>query len=119
MRYIFNERQMRTLSVLLAGMIGLLAEACTEPKVDMDALCGGWKSTIGKPDIRIFKDGNCYKLTLYAKKGLTGRVKPETYLIQQSGGAMFIDTGFHIDMSYHREKDMITFSTNGDYIRKY
>lgn len=51
MRYIFNERQMRTLSVLLAGMIGLLAEACTEPQVDMDALCGGWKAPSGN---RIF-----------------------------------------------------------------
>ena len=68
--------------------------------------------------IRIAKDGKCYKLTLFAKRGMTGRMVPETYVIQQKGGAMFIDTGFHIDMTYHRERDMLTFSTNGEYVRK-
>lgn len=67
MKYIFNEKQMRTLSVLLAGVMCLLAEACTEPQTDMSRLCGEWKSAIGKPDIRIAKDGKCYKLTLLPK----------------------------------------------------
>lgn len=118
MKYLFNEKQMRTLSVLLAGVICLLTEACTEPQTDMSRLCGEWKSAIGKPDIRIAKDGKCYKLTLFAKRGMTGRMMPETYVIQQKGGAMFIDTGFHIDMTYHQERDMLTFSTNGEYVRK-
>ena len=57
MKYIFNEKQMKTLSVLIAGVMCLLTEACTEPQTDMSRLCGEWKSTTGKPDIRIDRDG--------------------------------------------------------------
>jgi hypothetical protein len=49
---------------------------------------------------------------------MTGNMEPEIYLIQEKDGAMFIDTGFHIDISYDAGKDIITFSTYGDYIRK-
>lgn len=119
MKYIFNEKQMKTLSVLIAGVMCLLTEACTEPQTDMSQLCGEWKSTAGKPDIRIDRDGKNYRLTLFAKRGMTGRTAPESYLIRQKDGAMFIDTGFHIDMAYLKDKDVLSFSTNGDYIRKH
>lgn len=32
---------MKTLSVLIAGVMCLLTEACTEPQTDMSRLCGG------------------------------------------------------------------------------
>ena len=86
MKYLFNEKQMRTLSVLLAGVMCLLTEACTEPQTDMSRLCGEWKRDIGKPYIRIANDGKCYKLTLFAKRGTTGRMAPETIEIQHKGG---------------------------------
>ena len=94
MKYLFNEKQMRTLSVLLAGVMCLLTEACTEPQTDMNRLCGEWKSAIGKPDIRIAKDGKCYKLTLFAKRGMTGRTVPETYVIHRKVGLCLSTRGF-------------------------
>lgn len=39
---------MKTLSVLIAGVMCLLTEACTEPQTDMSRLCGEWKSTTGE-----------------------------------------------------------------------
>ena len=49
---------------------------------------------------------------------MMGNMEPEIYLIQEKDGTMFIETGFHIDISYDAGKDIITFSTYGDYIRK-
>lgn len=118
MKYIFNKIQKKTLTVALAGILCLLITACAGQRTEMGKVCGEWKSTNGKPDIRIAKDGKCYRLTLFARKGLTDKMEPEIYLIQEKDGAMFIDTGFHIDMVYDEEKDMLTFSTGGDYTRK-
>lgn len=118
MKYIFNENKMKTFAVAFAGLLCLLVAACVGQQTDISKLCGEWKSTSGKPDIRIAKDRNSYRLTLFARKGLTGKMEPETYLIQEKDGAMFIDTGFHIDISYDAGKDILTFSIGGDYIRQ-
>ena len=56
-----------------------------------------------------------YRLTLFAKRGMTGRTAPESYLIRQKDGAMFIDTGFHIDMAYQKDKDVLSFQPTGLY----
>lgn len=100
------------------GFLCLLIVACGGQGTDMGKICGEWESTSGKPDIRIVKDGKCYRLTVFARNGMTGERESEIYLIQQKNGAMFIDTGFHIDMVYDEGKDMLTFSTGGEYIRK-
>lgn len=109
---------MKMLAGAFAGLVCLLIVACAGQGTEMSKVCGEWKSISGRPDIRIAKDGECYRLTLFARKGLTGKKEPETYLIQPKDGAMFIDTGFHIDMVYDERKDMLTFSSGGEYIRK-
>lgn len=109
---------MKMLAGAFAGLLCLLIVACGRQRTDMGKICGEWKSISGRPDIRIAKDGECYRLTLFARMGLTGTMEPETYLIQQKDGAMFIDTGFHIDMVYDEGKDILTFSSGGDYVRK-
>lgn len=118
MKYISNKKQKKIFTAIFGGLLCLLIAACAGQQTDMSKLCGEWESTGGKPDIRITKDGECYRLTLFARKGMTGKMEPETYLIQEKDGAIFIDTGFHVDMVYDKEKDMLTFSTNGSYIRK-
>ena len=118
MKYIFNENKIKTLALAFSGLLCLLVVACGGQRTDMSKICGEWKSVNGKPDIRIAEDGECYRLTLFAKTGLTGTMEPEIYLIQQKDGAMFIDTGSHIDMAYDEGKDMLIFSTGGEYIRK-
>lgn len=118
MKYILNGNKRKTFAMAFAGLLCLLIAACTGQQADMSKLCGEWKSISEKPDIRIAKDGKCYRLTLFARNGMTGKMEPEIYVIQEKDGAMFIDTGFHIDISYDAGKDVITFSTYGEYVRK-
>lgn len=119
MKYIFNDRQMQKMAILIGGVISILGGACTtRQQPDLEELCGRWQSVSEKPDIGIYKDGKAYKLVLFAKRGLVKKEKLESYRIQQEDGFYFIDTGFHIDMRYSSENGVLTFSTNGDYIRK-
>ena len=81
-------------------------------------MCGNWESVAGKPDMLIFKEGEAYKVTLFRRKGISRKLTPETYLLQQEeNGNLFINTGFRIDVAYNGATDVITFSPNGDYIR--
>ncbi len=45
------------------------------------------------------------------------KLKPETYLLQEENGNLFMNTGFRIDVSYNEATDVLTFSPNGDYVR--
>jgi len=45
-------------------------------------------------------------------------LKPKTYLLVEENGNLFINTGYRIDVSYNEATDVLTFSPNGDYVRK-
>lgn len=104
----------------LIGMASLLLQGCARPEGQIrDRLCGNWESVEGKPDILIYKEGEAYKVTVFKRSGLSRRMKPETYLLQQEeNGNLFINTGFRIDVAYNEAADVLTFSPNGDYVRK-
>lgn len=113
-----SNNQFMLLTGCMLGMATILLEACTDVKeVDVSKLCGNWVSTTGKPDVLIFKEGDIYKLTLFRKTAVTRKVKPETFLIVQENGNLFINTGFRIDIAYNEATDVLTFSPNGDYTR--
>lgn len=100
------------------ALSSLLLSACGEVKEqDLDKLCGNWVSVGRKPDVLIFKEGGRYKVTVFGKSGITRKVKPETYLLVEENGNLFINTGYRIDLSYNEETDVLTFSPNGDYTR--
>ena len=88
-------------------------------------LCGNWESVEGKPDVLIYKEGEAYKVTVFfasaqqpvRRSGLRRKLKPETYLLQEENGNLFMNTGFRIDVSYNEATDVLTFSPNGDYVR--
>ena len=82
-----------------------------------DMLCGNWESVEGKPDVLIYKEGEAYKVTVFRRSGLRRKLKPETYLLQEENGNLFMNTGFRIDVSYNEATDILTFSPNGDYVR--
>ncbi|MFT0250319.1 DUF3876 domain-containing protein, partial [Bacteroides thetaiotaomicron] len=42
----------------------------------------------------------------------------ETYLVRETEGVLFIETGFAVMMDYDREKDRIRLSPGGEYRRK-
>ena len=105
------------LSSCIISLATIVMQGCVEPTDGRAALCGNWESVGGKPDVLIYKEGPAYKVTVFKRGGLTRRLKPATYLLQQENGNMFINTGYRIDVSYNEETDVLTFSPNGDYVR--
>lgn len=100
------------------ALTSLFLTACGEMKeYDLSKLCGNWVSVANKPDVLIFKEGEHYKVTVFKKTGITRKVKPETYLLVEENGNLFINAGFRIDIAYNEATDVLTFSPNGDYTR--
>ena len=112
-----NKPLMR-LAVCLIGMAALVLQSCADGGTDRDRLCGSWTSVDGKPDVLVYKEGEAYKVTVFARSGKTRRLRPQTYLLVEENGNLFINTGYCIDVSYNEETDILTFSPNGDYVRK-
>lgn len=115
-----TRRQVLLMGSYLIGMASLLLQGCAGGSEQArDRLCGNWESVAGKPDILIYKEGEAYKVTIFKRSGLSRRMKPETYLLQEEeGGNLFINTGFRIDVAYNEAADVLTFSPGGDYVRK-
>ena len=115
-----TRKQVLLMGGYLIGMASLLLQGCAGVNGQLrDRLCGNWESVAGKPDILIYKEGDAYKVTVFKRSGLSRRMKPETYLLQEEeNGNMFINTGCRIDVAYNEAADVLTFSPNGDYVRK-
>ena len=115
-----TRRQVLLMGSYLVGMASLLLQGCAGvDEQSRDRLCGNWESVEGKPDMLIYKEGEAYKVTVFKRSGLSRRMKPETYLLQEEeGGNLFINTGFRIDVAYNEAADVLTFSPGGDYVRK-
>jgi len=105
-----NKSLMR-LAVCLIGMAAMVLQGCSESGTDRDKLCGSWSSVEGK-------EGEAYKVTVFARSGKMRRLRPQTYLLVEENGNLFINTGHRIDISYNEAADVLTFSPNGDYVRK-
>ena len=95
----------------------MMLQSCDVADNLRDMLCGNWESVEGKPDVLIYKEGEAYKVTVFRRSGLRRKLKPETYLLQEENGNLFMNTGFRIDVSYNEATDVLTFSPNGDYVR--
>ena len=74
-----------------------------------------WKAS---PMSLYIRRGDAYKVTVFARSGKTRKLKPETYLLVEENGNLFINTGYRIDIAYNEAADVLTFSPNGDYVRK-
>ena len=114
----FNRKQLLLMSSYLIGVATIMLQACTDVKsTDRDKLCGNWESVEGKPDLLIYREGDAYKITVFSRTRMRRKMKPQTYLLQEENGNLFIHTGFRVDVSYNAATDVITFSPNGDYVR--
>ena len=112
-----TKNQLLLMGSCMIGLASMMLQACTEPEDTRTMLCGNWESVEGKPDVLIYKEGEAYKVTVFKRSGLRRKLKPETYLLQEENGNLFMNTGFRIDVSYNEATDILTFSPNGDYIR--
>jgi len=68
-----NKPLMR-LAVCLIGMAALVLQSCADGGTDRDRLCGSWTSVDGKPDVLVYKEGEAYKVTVFARSGKTRRL---------------------------------------------
>lgn len=98
-----NKQRLLTLSGYLVGLAAMMLQACTETKeTDCSKLCGNWVSVQGKPDVLIYREGDAYKVTVFKRSGIRRKPKPETYLLREEEGNLFINTGYRIDIAYKR-----------------
>ena len=109
--------KMLQVSKCLIGLAVMVLQSCDVAENRRDLLCGNWESVEGKPDVLIYKEGEAYKVPVFKRSGIRRRLKPETYLLQEENGNLFMNTGFRIDVAYNEATDVLTFSPNGDYVR--
>lgn len=69
-----NKSLMR-LAVCLIGMAAMVLQGCSEGGTDRDKLCGSWSSVEGKPDVLVYKEGEAYKVTVFARSGKMRRYR--------------------------------------------
>ena len=112
-----SRMKMLQVSKCLIGLAVMVLQSCDVAENRRDLLCGKWESVEGKPDVLIYKEGEAYKVTVFKRSGIRRRLKPETYLLQEENGNLFMNTGFRIDVAYNEASDVLTFSPNGDYVR--
>ncbi len=112
-----SRMKMLQVSKCLIGLAVMVLQSCDVAENRRDLLCGKWESVEGKPDVLIYKEGEAYKVTVFKRSGIRRKLKPETYLLQEENGNLFMNTGFRIDVAYNEASDVLTFSPNGDYVR--
>ena len=112
-----SRMKMLQVSKCLIGLAVMVLQSWDVAENRRDLLCGNWESVEGKPDVLIYKEGEAYKVTVFKRSGIRRKLKPETYLLQEENGNLFMNTGFRIDVAYNEASDVLTFSPNGDYVR--
>ena len=112
-----SRMKMLQVSKCLIGLAVMVLQSCETVDNRRNLLCGNWESVEGKPDVLIYKEGEAYKVTVFKRSGIRRKLKPETYLLQEENGNLFMNTGFRIDVAYNEASDVLTFSPNGDYVR--
>ena len=112
-----SRMKMLQVSKCLIGLAVMVLQSCDVAENRRDLLCGNWESVEGKPDVLIYKEGEAYKVTVFKRSGIRRKLKPETYLLQEENGNLFMNTGFRIDVAYNEASNVLTFSPNGDYVR--
>lgn len=137
----FNKEQLAKLALYTTGINSILLEALLSPSsepedgereveleilvvemdseaepLNLDALCGDWKSVRKQPALLIFKAAPGYMIALgkKPKKEETG----ECYLIRHIDGNLCFNAGKgNVYIAYNREKDTITLYPGGGYTR--
>lgn len=115
---VISKSRLLELARYTLALSSLFLSACSEVKEsDLSKLCGNWVSVGKQPDVLVFKEGEQYKVTVFKRSGISRKVKPETFLLVEENGNLFINAGFRIDVAYNEATDVLTFSPNGDYMR--
>ena len=91
--------------------------SCKETNAgQLEKMRGDWVSTGSKPPFTLSEENGQYRVTV-VKKGYAGSTRTETYLIRETDGYLFIETGLAVMLTYDKEKDRIHLSPGGEYKR--
>ena len=92
--------------------------SCKETNAErLEKMCGEWVSTGRKPPFTLGEENGQYHVTV-THSNYKGDDRQETYLVRETEGVLFIETGFAVMMDYDRKKDRIRLSPGGEYRRK-
>ena len=91
--------------------------SCKETNADrLEKMRGDWVSTGNKPPFTLSEENGQYRVTVI-KKSHAGSTRTETYLIRETDGYLFIETGLAVMLTYDKEKDRIHLSPGEEYKR--
>lgn len=91
--------------------------SCKDTNTDkLEKMRGDWVSTGSKPPFSLSEENGQYRVTV-TRKSHAGRTRTETYLIRETDGCLFIETGLAVMLTYDKEKDRIHLSPGGEYKR--
>ena len=108
------------LILLLSAVTAALAFviSCKETNAErLEKMCGERGCTGGKPPCTLWEVDRRYRVSGMHRIHKGGS-EAETYLVRETEGVLFIETGFAVMMDYDREKDRIRLSPGGEYRRK-
>ena len=112
-----SRTKMLQVSKCLIGLAVMVLQSCDVADNRRDQLCGNWGERGGKARRAYLQGGRSLQGDGVQAERLRRKLKPETYLLQEENGNLFMNTGFRIDVSYNEATDVLTFSPNGDYVR--
>ena len=113
---------MKRVLPLLAAVVVVLAvvvvfASCKETNAGrLERMRGDWVSVGNKPPFTLTEENGQYMVTV-TKKSHSGSTRTETYLVRDTEGYLFIETGLEVLLTYDKEKDRIRLSPGGEYRR--
>lgn len=105
--------------VPLLAVVAVMAvfTSCKETNTGrLEKMRGDWVSTGNKPPFTLSEENGQYRVTVI-KKSHAGSTRTETYLVRETDGYLFIETGLAVMLTYDKEKDRIHLSPGGEYKR--
>lgn len=86
--------------------------------INLDRLIGNWESINLNPTVIIYRNGNCYLLSVIHMNETSKQASSATYEIQEDEDGFFINYNLkRTPISYDTKLDILTLSTLGDYMR--
>lgn len=105
--------------VPLLAVVAMMAvfASCKETNAGrLEKMQGDWVSVGSKPPFTLSEENGQYRVTVI-KKSHTGSTRTETYLVRETDGYLFIETGLAVMLTYDKGKDRIHLSPGGEYKR--
>lgn len=111
------KRLKQIVPLLLVVAVMAAFASCKETNADrLEKMRGEWVSVGSKPPFTLSQENGQYRVTVM-KKGHSGNTRTETYLIRETDGYLFIETGLAVMLTYDTDKDRIHLSPGGEYKR--